>query len=209
MTHETPRLALGDIRQPSWLPSDPVRVLAFDDVEVLYDGSWPNGSWTFRMRRRKSYYYRMGVSRFLRDSAYVRPDPLSAVELALYRPELPLRIYRENRITWRPHRCRDREDFNQMALANGVDLAQFPSLPVSSVVLVPSPLKVNTGGKRIDAENGKFFSALELLWHAYGIQTSYAELTRPGIGIYRLGLGKGALPSYIIGSYYEPNFSDE
>jgi hypothetical protein len=79
----------------------PIRVLTFDDREVMYDSWWPHKSaWGFTSLKGRVSYYRIPRRFLLERSSYIRTDPLSGAELGFHRPDLPLRFGTSADIEW-------------------------------------------------------------------------------------------------------------
>jgi hypothetical protein len=190
--------------QTRW-DKDPSRVLAFDDQEVFYDSWWPTlNSWTFGIRRSAAVYYRMDLARFLDSAVKLDATPLTQQERALHRPDLPLRVYRELRFSWDSGLFSDRAEFVNALQMAGMDAASMPPLDTTAIVIVPQTAKrhVKTG-VLISAESGLSLSGVEVLWGAYCAQAPYQRWPSRGIGLYRHGLRRRGIPSYIIGGFSE------
>lgn len=48
------------------------------------------------------------------------------------------------------------------------------------------------------------FPIAEILWHAHQLQRPWAKPGMTGSGIYRCGLEKKGVPSYLLSCYIEP-----
>lgn len=83
-------------------------------------------------------------------------------------------------------------------------LRQTP-LHARELVLVPrSPNGAFQRGELVRAENGASFSMAEILWHAHRLQRPFKKGGMKGTGIYRLGLKRRGIPSYLLSCYAEP-----
>ncbi len=203
-------LVLGELRQPNDRPEQ-YRVIGLDEHEVYYDSFSPViQQWTFGLASGKCYYYRQLADRFFRESTHVRYLPLTDAEQKQFRPDMPMRLYRNPSINWTFAPPSDRARFEVATRLAGLDVATLPSLPVPRVVLLASRLKASTRGVLCEAENGETFSAGELLWHAHRVQAERGRNKLPGIGLFRMGHERTGVPSYLIGGYYEiPNSMEE
>lgn len=179
------------------------RVMGVDSVEVLFDRCWSDGTWSFGLSKRKCYYYRDRIERFVHANEYLETRELSAEEGALFRPDLPIRLWRRPGLSWTDWDPMDRPRF-QAAVSDAGLLAELEKpLAVPEVVLLASRLKASTRGVVCRAEDGRAFQATELLWHAHRIQRERGKNWLPGIGLFRMGHEKGGLPSYLIGGFAE------
>lgn len=196
-------LRVGLVIQPDW-DSRPLRILAFDRIEVLYDCWWPAvGGWGMRDLRGTYHYYRTSTELVLTRAAALRLDPLTQAEVAVHRPDLPLRLLRLAELEWSDAVASSMGAFLAWVSARmrGQSLTQT-ALDIAAVGLVPYGAK---GGMRkpiqFTASNGREFSSLELMWRAASIQAPIASRLRHGVGLYRLGCAAGRPLFYLWGFY--------
>jgi len=85
-------IAVGSVFRPDW-DSRLHRVLLMDHIEVLYDVCWPHTKeWGFSNPDGEGQYYRILTSVLQNRSTALRAEPLTDVELAMHRPDLPQAI---------------------------------------------------------------------------------------------------------------------
>jgi hypothetical protein len=211
----TPAVEYEDLRAGLVAQTDfderPIRVLAFDDVEVLYDSWWPHrGDWGLRNLRGKAYYYRIPTQFILPRANVLRVDPLSEAEWSAHRPDLPLRLLRFEEFEWNDAHVSSIDAFSAWLSR----VAPSPALPSSDVALdIPAVLLAPCGPKgatkrpvAIAAENGQNFSSLELLWRAASIQAPVSSNRGHGVGIYRLGCASARPLFYLWGTIDQAGF---
>lgn len=191
-------LELGAVFQPEW-DARPIRVLAFDSAQVMYDSWLPHASrWGIDSFSRHISYYRIPISLVLNKALYLRTEKYTEQERAVHRPDLPFSFARIDGLEW-PMTCpTTMHDFPQSLsqAANG----EQELLDTPRVFLEPFGPK---GGPKpsalIAAKNEKTFNVEEMLWHAARLQFQHLrdEKIIQGVGIYRSGIQRG-LPSYYI-----------
>ena len=197
------KLSVGGVYTTSW-EDRPMRVIAFDELELFYDSWWEHkNDWGLRSHNGKVIFYRSSTSRFAETAKLLRVDPLSDEEMAKYKLDLPFRVCRHKEFTWSQTPFIKLQDYLSYCTLYNVDLSDEPILKAEKVVLQPfGP----TGGHKksivVDASNGKYFSATELLWKAHNVQAAYKTFIDFGVGLFRSGLSK-KLASYYIGGYYD------
>ncbi|MYM36424.1 hypothetical protein GTP38_19020 [Duganella sp. FT94W] len=191
-------LELGAVFQPEW-DARPIRVLAFDSEQVMYDSWLPHASkWGIDSLSRRISYYRIRTSFLLNKASYLRTEIYTEQERAVHRPDLPFSFARIDSLEW-PMACpASTLDFPNLLsqAANGEKVL----LDAPRIYLEPFGPK---GGPKpsvlIAAKNGKSFPVEEMLWHAARLQFQHLrdEKIIEGVGIYRSGLQRG-LPSYYV-----------
>jgi hypothetical protein len=198
------RLEIGEVVQTKW-DSRPLKVIAWDDIEVFYDCWWPElGKWTFGAVRRKAIYYRMSVRRFVEGMKRLRMDPVTAEARELHRPDLPLRLYRTKSFSWASAAYSSRAHFGTALESAGVVLADLGPLQCSSVALLPRTQRGACGLPcYLRKDQGTAFSALDVLWAAYKAQRPYQNRASDGIGLFRSGLAAKGIPSFYVGEYHD------
>jgi hypothetical protein len=188
------QIDLGNVYQMESQPN-PVRVVAFDDHVVLYDTWWPHkGAWAMAKLVGAFTYYRMTRTHFERHSRLLRTDSLSELELSVHRPDLPFAFVQSTALSWY-------EPWSEGDLvANCSSPPGAPLLNAPTVFLVPfGPRNSVKPPVQIHAENGRFFTGVELLRAAQAEQAPFVGEVRltKGVGIYRSGIKK-RLPSFYL-----------
>jgi len=191
-------LELGAVFQPEW-DIRPIRVLAFDSEQVMYDSWLPHASrWGIDSLSQRISYYRIRTSSLLNKAMYLRTEIYTEQERAVHRPDLPFSFARIDSLEW-PMTCpASTHDFPQSLsqAANGEKVL----LDAPRIFLEPFGPK---GGPKpsalIAAEDEKSFTVEEMLWHAARLQFQHLrdEKIIQGVGIYRSGIQRG-LPSYYV-----------
>ena len=98
MKGDSADLRIGDVLQVEW-DERPIRVMMADSIEVFYDALFPGGGWNMA-RARTAIYYRISTSLLLSKGQRVRTEPLTDRELAMHRPDLPMRVLRNWEADW-------------------------------------------------------------------------------------------------------------
>ena len=182
----------------------PHRVLAFDDIELLYDGWWEHkNDWGLKCHNSKVYFNRTSTRHFETSADLLRVDQLTEEEQKKYKLNLPFRTCRHKEITWTGNTFPNLNSVVTYCKKHDVKLDEEPVLNSKEIVLIP--LGPNGGHKKskvITADNGKWFTEPELLWKAFNTQAPFETCINYGVGLYRLGLEK-KLASYYIGGYYD------
>jgi len=190
------------------LSNEPVRVLAFDAIEVFYDAYWSTlNKWTFASSlKRRGTYYRTSPNIFLKDATFLTEQHLTEDEFKVFRPDLPFRLCRNKKITWTDKMFQTLEGYKNHSTQFNVDASDRIVLPVSSITLEPFGAKGRVTSLKstlVTSGNSNGFTAVELLWLANNIQAQHAKhVVDRGVGIYRSGHEK-KIPSYYIGGYYD------
>ena len=190
-------LVPGAVFQPDW-DERPIRVLAFDGVEVLYDSWWPHKqSWGLATLTGNATYYRLSTALLLSRARLLRSEPLTEAENQVHRPDLPLRVCRSGNLRWEPSVPEDLDIFEQEV---AVKDPGFPReiLALSSLIL--NPFGIKGGRKRgvlVKSADGIRFTSQELLWQASKIQAAMQASPLNGVGIYRSGF-QNRIPSYYL-----------
>ena len=94
------KTALGAVFE---IESNPyaMRVIAFDDAEVMYDVWWPHKeAWGMARLLGGVTCYRLRRDYVEANARYIRTDPLSEAELRVHRPELPFAVAQRKEISW-------------------------------------------------------------------------------------------------------------
>ena len=186
------------------LDKRPHRVLAFDNIELFYDGWWEHkNDWGLKCHNSKVSFYRTSTTHFIKTAELIRIDPLIEEEKQKYKLELPFRLVRHEEFTWMQNSFPNLKSFTFYCKEHNLKLTDEPILKESQIILIP--IGPNGGNKKsnlIEADNGKWFTELELLWKAHNIQAQFKTCVSYGVGLYRLGLEKN-FASYYIGGYYD------
>jgi hypothetical protein len=190
----------GAVFQTEW-DSRPIRIIAFDDEQVMYDSWWPHvPGWGIDSLNRTVSYYRLPTSLLFSKAKYLRTEEYTEAELSIHRPDLPFAFARSPSLEWPTGSPATVEEF-----PNGLfQLADKPSEPrtldTPKIYLAPfGPKGSSKPGVLVEAENGTCFTVEEILWRAAQLQSQYLREIKvtAGVGIYRLGIQR-KLPSYYI-----------
>jgi hypothetical protein len=188
-------IQIGAVFQPSF-DERPIRLIAVDDREVMYDSWWPHRSaWGFASLPGTVSYYRMPRRVLLERCRYLRSEPLSPAELDVHRPDLPLRFGASPDLEW--------PDADQLEAFPGRIAASFPSslgLAATRLYLCPfGPKGRSKPGVLVEPDAPHAATIRGLLARAAAIQAPHLRDQRPtrGIGVYRLGLQR-KVPSYYL-----------
>ena len=167
----------------------PMRVIAYDDAEVMYDVWWPHkNAWGMASLLGTFAYYRLPREYVQAHARTIRIDPMSEKEQQVHRPDLPFAVAQHQSTSWydRPW-TEDAFGTTSILATNAIYLSPFgPRDSAKPPVL-------------IEADNGKWFSELELLTKASKLQLPLIGDVRltEGVGIHRSGI-KRRTPSYYI-----------
>jgi hypothetical protein len=123
------RIALGAVFQPDWDKS-PIRVIAFDSDEIMYDTWWPNqAKWGLSSLNGTISYYRTKAKFLLERAIYLRTEELSPDELGVHRPDLPFALGQCLELQWdAPHL--------EVPTQSGSNIEPFPRTLFSVLTLV-------------------------------------------------------------------------
>jgi hypothetical protein len=182
----------------------PHRIIGFDKIELFYDGWWQHANnWGLKSHNGKVLFYRSSIKRFIEISELLRVEPLDEVELRKYKLDLQFRICRHPEIRWTNIFYKSIEEFIESIKQFNFQSNNLETLRTKEIRLYPFGPK---GGFKksvvVKADNGEFFTSIELLWKAHNIQSQYIKEIKGGVGIYRLGIEKG-MASYYIGNLYD------
>lgn len=181
-------IALGVVFEIDSSPY-PMRVIAYDDAEIMYDVWWPHkNAWAMASLVGSFTYYRLPRDYVEAHARGIRIDPLSDKERQVHRPDLPFAVAQRESTSWydRPWA----EDV----------FGTTPVLAVNAIYLSPfGPRDSAKPPVFIEADNGDWFTELELLTKARELQFPLVGDVRltEGVGIYRAGIKKRT-PSYYI-----------
>jgi hypothetical protein len=182
------QIALGVVFEIESSPSA-MRVLAYDDAEVMYDVWWPHKSaWAMAKMLGDFSYYRLPRHYVEANAKHIRIDPLSEKERQVHRPDLPFAVARRDGTSW----------YDQ-SWPEGV-FGSAPILEVEAIYLSPfGPRDTAKPSVLLTADNGESFTEMELLTKAREIQRPFIGDVRltEGVGIYRAGIKKRT-PSYYV-----------
>ncbi|MEO6567490.1 MAG: hypothetical protein ABIO94_01905, partial [Opitutaceae bacterium] len=116
----------------------PVRVIAYDEIEVFYDAFWGEEvGWGMELGSRRVIYYRVCTPLFLDGAEKLRVDEPSARFLAKHRPDLPLRFGRSTRLQWAETPLATRVEFEAHVRQTEPALLNGPDLLADRLVLIP------------------------------------------------------------------------
>ena len=197
-------MSVGSVFQPDW-DSGAHRILLMDQIQVLYDVWWSHAQeWGFSNLSGEGHYYRLPTGLLRGRSTVLRSEPLTDIERAIHRPDLPLRLLRSPSMQW------SKDQYQNMSHFVGAHQAGIEHLGISDddvaldapeVFLAPfGPGGRTKRGVRLKAVNGRHFSSIELLWRAYEVQAPQHRTSTNGIGIYRAGFKSKTPVFYLWGS---------
>jgi hypothetical protein len=197
-------ISVGSVVQPDW-DSRAHRILLMDQIQVLYDVWWSHAhEWGFSSLSGEGHYYCLPTSLLRGRSTVLRSEPLTDIERAIHRPDLPLRLLRSPSMQWSKDQYQDMSHFIAAHQAD-IELLRISdddvALDAPEVFLAPfGPGGRIKRGVRLKALNGRNFSSIELLWRAYAVQAPQHRTSTNGIGIYRAGFKSKAPVFYLWGS---------
>jgi len=181
-----------------------IRVIGADDLEVRYDAWWSHlndgkGGWGYtNLSRTTCSYYRVEAAYILAKSRLLGLEALSAEEVRIHRPDLPLRLLRRTGWKWTSTRYKSPSLFSKAIRKLGVELPEEPVLAAPRIVMYPKgPKGGQKKGVMLEADDGRAFRGLELLWKSHELQAPHTLEPCEGAGIYRQGCARG-LPSYYL-----------
>ena len=197
-------ISVGSVVQPDW-DGRAHRILLMDQIQVLYDVWWSHAhEWGFSTLSSEGHYYCLPTKLLRGRSTVLRSEPLTDIERAIHRPDLPLRLLRSPSMQW------SKNQYQNMSHFIGANQAHIEHLGISDddvaldapeVFLAPfGPSGGMKRGVRLKALNGRNFSSIELLWRAYAVQAPQHRTSTNGIGIYRAGFKSKAPVFYLWGS---------
>lgn len=187
-----------------------IRILMFDDKEVFYGTVDEENDFDYSKYKTISYY-RTSRDYFDKNSSFIELSELTAKELEIHRPDLPLRLNCFSGLFWPTKSLEKEPAFYDFIKSVGISKEKLEGLDNSKVVVIPnSQQQSNKKPVLLESINGSF-SGVELLKECLRIQSEYVKSDKPyfsrfkkdkqglsGIGMYRLGI-KGNVPSYYLG----------
>lgn len=196
-------ISVGSVVQPDW-DGRAHRILLMDQIQVLYDVWWSHAhEWGFSTLSGEGHYYCLPTGLLRGRSTVLRSEPLTDIERAIHRPDLPLRLLRSPSMQWSKDQYQDMSHF---IAAHQADIEHLRisdddvALDAPEVFLAPfGPAGRIKRGVRLKASNGRNFSSIELLWRAYAVQAPQLRTSTNGIGIYRAGFKSKAPVFYLWG----------
>jgi hypothetical protein len=182
----------------------PIRVLACDEVEVLYDVWWPHRNcWSLTDLKGRATYYRISTQSALSKAKILRTEQLTEAEFQVHRPNLPLRCCRTDAFTW--------DELSEAALLEetAITLAR-EVITAAELVLVPfGPNGGERRGVKIQAQENDCFCGYELLAKASTLQSKHQASRPDGLGLYRLGFQNRVPSFYLWGWRDKANFTTD
>jgi hypothetical protein len=179
-----------------------VRILCTDDFEYYYEPLGADDVWWSKRFHSTFNFLIWPIHHEFTTYEFQYLMPFTDLEQQVLRPDLPMRMARIKELSW-----------NQNILHNQVELSEFlrktngaileEIMDAGSIMLWPFPKKgAPKPAKIISADNGKYFTAVELLVKANAIRAEVNDSASVGVGIFRSGI-KSKLPSYYIGDYID------
>lgn len=167
----------------------PIRVIAFDDIEIFYDTKLVTDNW-FLDGKKTFIFPRMSRQFFDLNSFFIGYEPIGDKDLERFKSYLPIRMARYKNINW------VRSDIHSQQIDS--DLV----LKINEIYLIPfgkngamkSPLLFHS-------QSNNDFSEVELIHTAFEIQNVEFK-NFEGVGLYRSG-GKNGIPTYYLGGYID------
>lgn len=193
-------LHVGAVVQPEW-HGEPIRVIAFDEVTVMYDCWWPHlPGWGIDSLNRTITYYRVPTPLLLSRGRLLRTEPYTEVELSVHRPDLPFSFATSTDLEWPMMSPPSRDAFPNAPLHLAGHSFDRPVLDAASIYLAPfGPKGSARPSTLVEAADGTAFTVSDILWHAARLQSGFLRDVRitTGVGIYRAGIRR-KIPSYYI-----------
>ena len=179
-------------------------LLAFDEVQILYDGWWDyTDTWSLRSSDKDRLFYKDFTFNFKQLSTCVGYEEITPGEIQKFGLDLPMNVCRHKNFQWGQKSFSIQADFTSYCRDMQMELTGDIVLNVSQVVLIPYSFELGMQeGIIITADNHSFFTQAELLWKAYNIQSSNPGFVTEGVGLHRQGWEK-KLPSFYIGGFYD------
>ena len=196
------KLCLGDVRTRAHDPR-PIRVLAFDEIEVLYDTWWETLGWGWRNARRNAAFGRT-LTAMVVARPRLRVEPLTEKEMALLRPDLPLRLCRHRNLNWGDLEADSPDDLQRKLEARKISITPGPALSAARIEVFVQLGEFSERFARgtLLAEHGGEFSTHELLWKCQRFFRAQNLEADDGVGLYRSGV-MGGHPSYWLGGFHD------
>ncbi|NOT93485.1 hypothetical protein [Ferruginibacter sp.] len=189
----------------------------FDDKEVFTDIVNPDN--TLRCAKYKTVIYsRTHREFFNKNSTFTRTSEVTAREIEIHKPNLPLRLNCFKEIFWSHEEIYDIHNFTTYLRANNIYEKHLSNLNTNKVVIFPLGQQLSIKKPVLLENSVGFFSGIELLFRCFQIQREYVKKEKTyfsrfrlirvgreekrlnGIGLYRSGI-KGNIPSYYLGGY--------
>lgn len=179
------------------------RIIAADNIEVLYDVQSEDGEWQFAKKPKGPCYYYRSLTKVVTNSwIEVGEMPFSEEESAVFRQDLPLRLCRYQHIQWNTTEIENLDEF-KTGLTGTVSGSNI-ILNTDKIQLVGlNSSKRPTKPQLIHALSQDGFSEDELIWRANNVQAPLMKkVATNGIGIYRLGHEK-EVPTFYTGGFID------
>lgn len=193
-------LQVGAVFQREW-DNSPIRIIAFDDEQVMYDCWWPHvPGWGIDSLNRTIAFYRLPRSLLLNKSRYLITEKYTKAELSVLRPDLPFGLARSVDLQWPSIPPAAKEDFPGRTSFETPAGASKTLLDTPKLYLLPfGPKGSAKPGVVLQSENPSGFTIDEVLLHAARLQAPHLREIKitTGVGIYRSGIQR-KLPSYYI-----------
>ncbi|MER6817437.1 hypothetical protein ABT299_49995 [Spirillospora sp. NPDC000708] len=204
---ERARIKVGAVYR--WPHDDrPNRVLIHDaDADVVMCDGWrPHlDGWGLanlrQVRMQRNNFYPAPVSTVMEKATYLRTEPLTDDEVAMFRPDLPFAVMQCAAMQWPAEVPPTVSDLvERWRAASGVEARSGVALNASEIYLYPfGPKGGQKAGVRVKADSGTAFTPEELLGKAAILQAPHVGDVLPtqGVGLYRAGLHRG-IPGYYL-----------
>jgi hypothetical protein len=183
---------------------DVMRVVFFNGFWVFADLRYEDEKWHMdKLQKGLSYFSPIGRWWFDESPLELGFSEVSAQLQTLFRTDLIIYISRIRDIGWNNDIFTDRQRFEAYLEATQSDVWL-------SQIIAAENIYISVYGKgdgirppvMINAENGKFFTAAEVLWQAAQIQRLVYLSASKGVGIFRMGSKRG-VATYYAGEYLD------
>lgn len=178
------------------------RVLLCDDIELVFDQVSEGLGWgANRIRKNIGGYHTAVVS--AHEWEFVRKEPLTEIEKAAYRPDLPMRLCRHPTLNWADFACETPDEIADRLARREVSFPLTESIEAPAVTLLFFPghseLSDVVRSVKVAARDGRAVRIIDLVWHAQKLITNEGRQADDGIGLYRMLRYAGAPAYYVLG----------
>lgn len=193
------------------------KILMLDNKEVFYDVIATNEERTFA-KARTAIYYRTSVDFFASCARFLAHSTFTEHQLAIYRPDLPLRLNCFKSIFWAYEDIPNYDEFIALLHSHGIQENMLEGLQANKIVIFPMSQQGSCKMPAVIESRKGYFAGGELLLRCFDIQKQYIKMQKQyfsrfrliaggkeekrltGIGIYRVGI-KSNTPSYYLGGF--------
>lgn len=191
------------LKEDKYTTSFDLRILCIDEYSTL---SIPifSGFGISNYKLKGTYYFSPTSNNFLEPRVkLLELKPFTLEEFNVYRPDLLLRLCRSKQLSWNDEIFSSKNNIENYIKEKEQKMYENDNLQIDKIYIEPYGKAGGTkSGVLIEADNGKYFTASELLFKANLIQSKVNPLRSNGVGIFRCGTRK-SLPVFYIGEYYD------